>query len=305
MSKIIRATQQIFASGAGLDQIGQFGSLAAGSPTFTTDPDTIQALSNYLTGWFGGVVGDNSPAIEDMNAICYLYAYQLAYILQSGVAEWDSATTYYIGSMVQSSSSIYVSIIDTNLNNAVTDATKWKVLSANPFTTLGDTLYSAANGVPTRLAGFTSAARAVLAQTGTGSGSAAPSWLSLPSGTSSTSGGFTTTATSATNIAGLSVALTTTGGDVLVSFYSDGLGANPVINSTASSGAEIRTNRDSGSKFWYSVLAGVSIVFQPGGFNFIDTAVPAGSHLWLVQGLNLSAGTLSFENIVINCRELI
>lgn len=131
MSKIARATQLIFGSNAGVNQIEQFGSLAAGSPVYTTSIATIQALSNYLVGWFGGVVGANLPAIEDLNALCYLFAYQLAYIFQAGISEWDSGTTYYTNSFVQSSGILYVSLVDTNLNNAVTDTTKWKLYNTN------------------------------------------------------------------------------------------------------------------------------------------------------------------------------
>ncbi len=131
MSKITRAPQKIFGSSAVAGQIKQIGSLAAGSPLTTTDPTTIQALTNYLTGWFGVVLGSNSPAIEDMNALCYLFAYQLAYGFQAGIAEWEAATTYYTGSFAQNGNGVpYVSAIDTNLNQAVTDRTKW--LPANP-----------------------------------------------------------------------------------------------------------------------------------------------------------------------------
>lgn len=131
MSKLSRYTQLIFGSTAGLNKIGQFGSLAAGTPAYATTPAQVQALSNYLTGWFGAILGNNSPAIEDMNALCFLYAYQLAYLFQAGVAEWDSSTTYYIGSMVNSAGLIYVSLTDANLNNAVTDGTKWKQYQQN------------------------------------------------------------------------------------------------------------------------------------------------------------------------------
>jgi hypothetical protein len=46
----------------------------------------------------------------------------------------------------------------------------------NVFTTLGDTVYSAANGVATRLAGNTATQAAFLSQVGNGSASAAPVW---------------------------------------------------------------------------------------------------------------------------------
>ncbi|PNA42272.1 hypothetical protein, partial [Pseudomonas sp. MPR-AND1A] len=85
MAKLSRVTQKIFGSSAGANQIGKFGSYAAGSPVISSDPTVIQSLSNWLTGWFGAVVGGNSPAIEDMNAVCFVYAYQLAYLMQQGI----------------------------------------------------------------------------------------------------------------------------------------------------------------------------------------------------------------------------
>jgi len=53
---------------------------------------------------------------------------------------------------------------------------------ATVLTTLGDTLYSGMNGVPTRLAGNTTTTPNFLGQTGTGSASAAPAWWSLVAG---------------------------------------------------------------------------------------------------------------------------
>lgn len=134
MSKIVRKTALLFGSSSGASQIAKFGSLAASSIAYSTDPAVIQSLSAWLTGWFGAIVGANSPAIEDMNAFCYVMAYQISYLMQAGIAEWDSGTTYYIGSMVNSSGAIYVSKTDTNLNHAVTDTTNWKPLSTNIVT---------------------------------------------------------------------------------------------------------------------------------------------------------------------------
>jgi hypothetical protein len=131
-AKLLKKQQKVFGSTAGLNQISKYGSLAAGLPVFTTDPDVIQALSNYLDGWFSAVVGSNSPTIEDMNALCFLFARQLAYIMQEGVAEWDNATEYFIGSIVNDGSgNLYTSLIDNNINNVVTDTTKWKLNGIN------------------------------------------------------------------------------------------------------------------------------------------------------------------------------
>lgn len=151
MAKILRKVAKIFGSSAGANQIAEFGSLAASAPAYSTDPAVIQSLSNWLVGWFDAVIGANSPAIEDMNAFCYVMAYQIAYLMQAGVAEWDATTTYYIGSMVNSSGSIYTSLIDNNLNNPVTDTTKWSslitnVATINPSTQSPYTLTTADNG---------------------------------------------------------------------------------------------------------------------------------------------------------------
>jgi microcystin-dependent protein len=143
MAKLPRVYQKIFASSAGTGQIGKYGSLAAGSPATTTDPAQMQSLSNWLGGWFSGVVGSNSPAIEDMNAVHYVGFYQLAYLMQQGIAEYDATTEYYIGSMVQDGNgAVYVSLTGTtgspNVGNAVTSTTNWKPYGkkiASPTTT--------------------------------------------------------------------------------------------------------------------------------------------------------------------------
>lgn len=131
MARLARFTAKIFGSSAGVNQISQFGSLAAGAPAFSTNPGVIQNLSRWASGWFNAVIGGNSPAIEDMNAFCFVMAYQIAYMMQQGVAEWDSATTYYTNNFAASNGDIFVSIADNNLNNPVSDATKWKMLGAN------------------------------------------------------------------------------------------------------------------------------------------------------------------------------
>lgn len=129
MAKLTRYSQLLFGSSATANEIAKFGSFAAGTPVrysgTTVTPALIQALSNYLSGWFAAVEGSFSPAIEDMNALCYLFAYQLCYLFQAGVPEWDSGTTYYTGSLASSSGTLYASLTDTNLNHAVTDTTKW------------------------------------------------------------------------------------------------------------------------------------------------------------------------------------
>lgn len=126
MAKITRFTQKIFGRTAGISQIGVFGSLAAGSPTYTSDPATAQSLTNFDDGWFAAVVGENSPAIQDRNSLDFVETSQLAYILQAGIPEWDAGTTYYIGSIAQDGlGNIYISQQNANINNALTNASFW------------------------------------------------------------------------------------------------------------------------------------------------------------------------------------
>ncbi len=129
MAKLLRYTQQVFGSTAGTAQIAEFGSLAANAPATysgsTITPAIVQTLSAYLSGWFSAIVGANSPAIEDMNSICYLFAYQIAYGMQAGIPEYDAGTTYYSGSLVNSAGTIYASLTNGNIGNAVTSTSNW------------------------------------------------------------------------------------------------------------------------------------------------------------------------------------
>lgn len=144
MAKLPRFTQKLFASLASSNQLSQFGSYAAGSPVeysgSTVTPTLIQNLSNFLTGWYGAVIGNNAALLQDMNSICYLFAYQISYLFQSGIPEWDAGTTYYTGSLVNSAGTIYASITDTNLGNALSDITNWKIQVQ-----VGDGLFSLIN----------------------------------------------------------------------------------------------------------------------------------------------------------------
>lgn len=142
MPKTQRKRFKPFATDADIDQVAQIGSLRAGTPLFSKDPDTIQALQNYKDGWFGIAIGENSPAIEDMNAIQYLFAYMIFNMLESGVPEYQSATTYFIGSMVKdpASGKIYVSLVDDNTGNAFTDPTKWRSFNGSQVTVNANTI---------------------------------------------------------------------------------------------------------------------------------------------------------------------
>ena len=126
--KIVRATQKQFGSTGASGDFGQFGSLAAGAPNYTKDPATIQSLAAFLTGWAAETIATNRPALEDFNGLDYLIFYQICYLFQAGIPEWDSGTTYYLNSFCQVSGTVYKSLANDNLNyNPTTEPTKWEL----------------------------------------------------------------------------------------------------------------------------------------------------------------------------------
>jgi hypothetical protein len=133
MAKITRALQKIFGGSLSPSgNIAKFGSLAAGSPAYTGDPVVLQSLSQYDNAWGAAVLGQNSPAIQDRNALDYLFSRQLAYLMQAGLPEWDAATTYYFGSWCQVGGVPYIALTDANINkDPVTQTNDWRLLASS------------------------------------------------------------------------------------------------------------------------------------------------------------------------------
>jgi len=118
MAKLTRIFQNLFGRDGDASHFGQFGSRVSGPGFPTKDPNTIQSLSAFITnGWLDAINSSNkAPFLEDMNGLFYLMFYQIAYALQEGIPEWNSATTYYTGSVVKKTgtSELYASLVDTN-----------------------------------------------------------------------------------------------------------------------------------------------------------------------------------------------
>jgi len=137
MSKLTRVFQNLFGRDGDQSHFGQFGSRVTPLTGFPTkDPNSIQALSAFVNnGWKDAIVGlKKTPTLEDMNGLMYLIFYQLCYGFQEGVPEWNSATTYYIGSVVKKSGTFefYGSLTDGNAGNALpskTDNGYWHYLN--------------------------------------------------------------------------------------------------------------------------------------------------------------------------------
>ncbi len=126
MPKIERKNLKIFAEDAANN--GQFGSAQVGTKVTSSDPEILQALSAWKEGWTRATIGGSKlPTLEELQTITYIPTYHLAYLLQEGLAEYNSETTYHIGSWVKSEGRVYASLIDDNTGNDLTDSSSWKL----------------------------------------------------------------------------------------------------------------------------------------------------------------------------------
>lgn len=127
MAKITRIFQKQFGANGATSNFGKFGSLNDGGAATTKDPTVMQSLSEFLDGWQTATIGALIPAYQDMNTVCFLAFYQICYLLQMGVAEYDSSTSYYINSICQDNGQFYISLTDNNIgNDPVSSPSNWQ-----------------------------------------------------------------------------------------------------------------------------------------------------------------------------------
>ena len=143
MAKITRKNQSVFGGSlAANENIAEFGSLKTGTAAYSLDPDDIQTAA-YLNGWASAVVNNNAPCLQDMNALFYLVTRQLAYMVQTGVAEWNATTTYYIGSVVNDGTGkLYKCKVNDTITTGLDNTTSWAEIApgiAAPTTVSGTT----------------------------------------------------------------------------------------------------------------------------------------------------------------------
>lgn len=127
-----RKYQKIFGENAQETDLGVVGSKNAGNPQYSTDIEVLQSLSNWGTGLRALVTATLAPYLQDQNSIFYVITYQLAYLFQAGIAEWNSQTEYVENrSIVLKNGKIYLAIANnTNIEPEVTENwdTYWKSL---------------------------------------------------------------------------------------------------------------------------------------------------------------------------------
>ena len=127
MAKLVRKTQKIFGENSPNNEMTSFGSPTLGSPNFTRDLDAIQSVE-FSNGWFPTILeGAIRPYAEDMNGMFYLFTYQLKYLFEQGIPEWDIGTTYYTNSICKYGTELYISLVDNNTgNNPISTTGYWQ-----------------------------------------------------------------------------------------------------------------------------------------------------------------------------------
>lgn len=132
MPKITRITHTIFGGGASaaVNGIAQFGSKQAGSPNYSVNIATIQSLAAWLQGWAGAVTAGKVPPLEELNAAFLEPSYQIGYMLEMGIPEYDAGTTYFTSSICQYTGLLYQSITDNNTGNTPSSSpSDWQIFS--------------------------------------------------------------------------------------------------------------------------------------------------------------------------------
>lgn len=135
MSKIVRygGNLKAFASEQQTNERTLFGQV-----TIANDL-TSQVTAQFLRGW--GIVGpSDQPSLQDFNAAMYTHGQLLAYLHQMGVAEYNAAQEYFIGSVTQTGGVLYMSLTDANIGNTPSSSpANWKAFTADQATevTLG------------------------------------------------------------------------------------------------------------------------------------------------------------------------
>ena len=129
-NRLTRFYHKIFANNALTTPTGitgVFGSNANGANTYTADLLSIQSLSAWVQGWEGALKsGTKTPAMQDMNSVFFALSYQIAYLLQAGMPEWNASTTYHQYQFCTTSGRIYFSKQNTNLNHATSESSWWQ-----------------------------------------------------------------------------------------------------------------------------------------------------------------------------------
>ena len=173
MAQLDRNIMKVFADTAGVDEVGEIGSRAAGNPQTSKDITQIQSRSQYDLGWFQTTIRQtlpdgtqaDLPASEDLNALFFLLTTQAAYLYQNGIPEWlNSADQRYYGnvSFVQVGGDVYQALQGddgANINsqrNPATEPDWWRLIWSRTATAFyrnltGTTTINLSEGTPPKV----------------------------------------------------------------------------------------------------------------------------------------------------------
>lgn len=114
---------------------------------------TSQFTAGFLRGW--GIVGpSDQPTLQDFNAVSYTHGQILSYLHQMGVAEYNAAQEYHIGSISQTGGIVYISLQNNNTGNTPASTPLfWRDISSIPLRTVKVQTFSA-SGTYTPSAGM-------------------------------------------------------------------------------------------------------------------------------------------------------
>ena len=148
MAKLPRVTYKRFGANANLSDVGQFGSAVAGAKLDTKDVATIQSLPAWSNGWASATMSDNKyPTRQERNGVDYVHAYQIDYMLRSGVPEYDSQTEYDTTSIVKNIEDdkvvLYHSIINNNIGQSLDNIAAWEKIEFGSSRNIGEIIPSA------------------------------------------------------------------------------------------------------------------------------------------------------------------
>lgn len=101
MAVLTRKTQKVFAGDANGDMLAVMGTMKTGTPVYNSDVETLQSNIAYSKGWSAAILNDKAPYMEEMNGVQYAFSYQIAYLLQEGIPEYDVNTNYSKTSVVK------------------------------------------------------------------------------------------------------------------------------------------------------------------------------------------------------------
>lgn len=85
---------------------------------------TAQINANYKRGW-GIVDANDTPKLQDFNAIGFTATQLLAYLHQVGVAEWNATQEFYKGSATSHDGRIWLSLVDNPTEEPSDISTEW------------------------------------------------------------------------------------------------------------------------------------------------------------------------------------